>query len=253
MTQDKMYGFPISSVFFQICGFIFLLLILFFTFILDSLIVSIIVFFSILIFWYIFVFHFKQRFSTLRNKILQSMISLADLDGSEKILDLGTGAGYVAIGFSKVLNAGLVVGVDKFDQTTSILGRNFFEELKINFFGNTLNQAKKNAYIEKQSDKIMFVKSDLKHYFPFSDKSFHVLLSSQFLYCIPIKKREWVLSEINRVLKPEGKLIFFESKKYVNWNITQLEQYFNKLNYETKIHSLNYMNNKCIFYACKPK
>ena len=209
--------------------------------------------FSILIFWYIFVFRFKQRFSTLRNKILQSMVSLADLDKSEKILDLGTGAGYIAIGFSKVLNAGLVVGVDKYDQTTSILGSNFFEELKINFFGNTLNQAKKNAYIEKQSDQIMFVKSDLKHFFPFSDESFHVILSSQFLYCIPAKKRERVLTEINRVLKPGGKLIFFESKKYVNWDITQVEHYFNKLNYETKIHSLDYMNNKCIFSASKTK
>ena len=115
MTKDKMYGFPISSVFFQICGFIFLLITLFLMFVLDLFICSIMVSFSILIFWYIFVFRFKQRFSTLRNKILQSMVSLADLDKSEKILDLGTGAGYIAIGFSKVLNAGLVVGVDKYD------------------------------------------------------------------------------------------------------------------------------------------
>ncbi|MBS3749860.1 MAG: class I SAM-dependent methyltransferase, partial [Candidatus Thermoplasmatota archaeon] len=119
------------------------------------------------------------------------------------------------------------------------------------FFGNSLNQAKKNAYIEKQSNQIMFVKSDLKHFFPFSDESFHVILSSQFLYCIPTKKRDRVLAEINRVLKPEGKLIFFESKKYVNWDIAHVEQYFNKLNYETKIHSIYYMNNKCIFYGYK--
>jgi len=179
------------------------------------------------------------------------MKSLAHLKGSECILDLGTGSGYVSIGFAKQLDSGLVVGVDKYDKSTSILGRNFFEELKINFFGNTLNQAKKNAYIEKQSNQIMFVKSDLKHFFPFSDESFHVIVSSQFLYCIPTKKRDRVLAEINRVLKPEGKLIFFESKKYVNWDIAHVEQYFNKLNYETKIHSLDYMNNKCIFYAYK--
>lgn len=248
-----MYGFPISSVFFQICGFIFLLLILFLMIIMDFTIGIFIVFMFILIFWYVFVFHFKLRFSKVRHKILQSMISFADLDESEKILDLGTGAGYIAIGFSKVLPLGFVVGVDKYDQNTPVLGSNFFEELKINFFGNTLNQAKKNASLEKQEEKIMFVKSDLKHYFPFSDKSFHVVLSSQFLYCISKKKRERVLSEINRVLKPNGKLVFFESNKYVNWNIKDVESFFQSLNYKTEIDSLDYMTNKCIFYAKKPK
>ncbi|HMA83452.1 MAG TPA: class I SAM-dependent methyltransferase [Candidatus Thermoplasmatota archaeon] len=181
------------------------------------------------------------------------MKSLAHPKGSELILDLGTGAGYVSIGFAKQLDSGFVVGVDKYDQSTSILGNNFFEELKINFFGNTLNRAKKNASIEKQLDSIALVKSDLKRYFPFSNQSFHMILSSQFLYCIPQQKREKVLQEINRVLKPEGKLIFFESKKYVNWDIIPVEKFFKKLNYDTKIYSLNYMHNKCIFYARKAK
>jgi ubiquinone/menaquinone biosynthesis C-methylase UbiE len=179
------------------------------------------------------------------------MISLAQLTGNEHVLDLGTGAGYIAIHFSKLLDSGIVIGVDKYDQHTPILGGNFFEELKINFFGNTLDHARKNAFIEKQQDKILFVKSDLKHHFPFSDESFNVILSSQFLYCIPQEKIEKVLSEIDRVLKTSGKLIFFESKKFMNWDISNIQLFFKRLGYDTQIQSLNNTANKCIFIAEK--
>jgi len=246
------YGFPISSVFFQICVTIFITLLLFLTIISNFIVGSFLIIVSLFCFWYFLILNFKKKFFSLREKILHQMISQAHLTGIERVLDLGTGAGYIAIQFSKLLDSGTVIGVDKYDQHTPVLGSNFFEELKINFFGNTLEQARQNARIENQQDKIIFVKSDLKRHFPFSNESYNVILSSQFLYCIPQKKIEKVLTEIDRDLKPSGKLIFFESKKFWNWDIAKIQLVFNRLGYHTHIHPLNNMPNKCIFIAKKP-
>ena len=181
------------------------------------------------------------------------MIKFAEINGNEHILDLGTGAGYVAIGFSKTLEQGKVVGVDKYDKKTPVIGPNFFEELKINFFNNKLGQAKENAILEKQNDTIAFIKSDLTKHFPFSNSSFDLVLSSQFLYCIPHKNLNRVLHEIDRVIKPSGKLIFFESEKFIYWNISKVKSFFENLGYTIHIQSLNVMSNKCIFTAKKPR
>lgn len=253
MNKETMYGYPISSIFFQIGIMILLLLVLFFTFLANSFIGMGLVLFVMIMFWYVFIYNFKKRFSHIRKIVLQQMKNCAQLTGFEHVLDLGTGAGYIAVEISKMLNGGKVVGVDKYDQQTSVLGSGFFEELKINFFGNTLNQARKNAVIEHQKDSITFVKSDLKKHFPFSDNAFDIIFSSQFLYCIPAKKIDMVLYEINRVLKPGGKLVFFESKKVIQWDISHVRNFYTNLDYETRILSVNNLTNKCIFSAQKPK
>jgi len=251
MNVKTNYGYPISSIFFQICGMIFLILVLMFSIFAKTFIILIINIVLIFVFWYLFIYKFKNRFSQLRNQILTQMKQLAELRGDEYILDLGTGAGYVAIGFAKELSLGRVVGVDKYDQKTSVLGENFFEELRINFFKNKLNQAKQNASIEHQQDKIVLVKSDLKGHFPFKDHSFDVVLSSQFLYCIPQKDMLTVLEEINRVLKPSGQLVFFESEKFLNWDVANIQAFFESKGYQTNRYHLENMANKSIFIALK--
>ena len=174
------------------------------------------------------------------------------VNGSEYILDLGTGAGYNAVNFSKLLKSGKVFGVDKFDKDSNVINFNFFEELKINFFGNTLNQAKKNMIIEKQKDKIFLIKSDLKNNFPFLNNSFDIVMSSQFLYCIPTRNLNDILNEIDRILKPSGKIVFFESKSFLNWNIGHIKVFFDNMNYSTSIFSFEKMPNKCVFCGQKP-
>lgn len=252
MNSKTDYGYPISSIFFQICGMILLILFLMLSIFSLTYIATGILIAVLFVYWYVFIYSFKERFSRLRNKILTEMNQHLTMKGDEYILDLGTGAGYIAINLSKKLSGGRVVGVDKYDQKTSILGENFFEELKINFFKNKLNQAKQNAFIEKQQDKITLIKSDLKNHFPFNDNSFDVVFSSQFLYCIPQKEINRVLEEINRVLKPSGQLIFFESEKFLNWDITHIQTFFQKKGYHTTQYPLKNMTNKTIFTAMKP-
>jgi ubiquinone/menaquinone biosynthesis C-methylase UbiE len=251
MNAKTHYGYPISSIFFQVCGMILLSLLAILTIVLGIFYVTLLIIVLALLFWYFVIHQFKERFSQLRTTILVQMIDYARLNGHENILDLGTGAGYLAIGFSKAIQSGQVVGVDKYDQGTSVLGNNFFEELRINFFKNKLNQAKRNASIEKQMESILLVKSDLKKHFPFTTQSFDLILSSQFLYCIPRKKLDRVLWEIDRVLRPKGKLVFFESEKFLNWNISKVQAFFEALQYETRIYPLKKMSNKCILIAEK--
>ena len=251
MKLNTQYGYPISSIFFQICGTIFLILLAMLSIISRVFLGSLFIILIIIIFWYVCIYRFKKRFLKFRKEILDQMIKHAQLKGNEHILDLGTGAGYIAIGFSKVLKDGRVVGVDKYDQRTRVCGTNFFEELRINFFKNKLNRAKRNASLEHQLNHILFVKSDLQKQFPFNPHSFDLVLSSQFLYCISSKHLDRVLTEIDRVVKPSGQLIFFESKKFLQWNILHVKRMFEKIGYHTQIHTLNSVSNKCIFIARK--
>ncbi|MDG6218974.1 MAG: class I SAM-dependent methyltransferase [Candidatus Thermoplasmatota archaeon] len=253
MNKNTRYGFPISSIFFQLCGMILLILLVVLTLSLKTFVFTSLLVGSLIVFWYLFIYLFRKRFFNLREKILRQMIDHANVKGSEYILDLGTGAGYIAVGFSKILSSAQIIGVDKFDQNKPVFKIGFFEKIKINFFGNTVEQAKKNVTIEKAQDAVQLVKSDLQNHFPFIDHVFDTILSSQFLYCISQKKINEVLSEIDRVLKPSGKLIFFESKKFINWDIAHIDSFFKNKNYVTRIYQLEKMPNKCIFSAKKPR
>lgn len=252
MTTKTQYGYPISSIFIQICAMVLLVILIVLTIVSGFFKATIGLVAISFLFWYFGIYQFRNRFSQLRSTILDQMKSYAQLKDTDYILDLGTGAGYVAIGFANNVTSGLVVGVDKYDQGTRILGQNFLENLKINFFNNKLEQAKQNVSLEHQEDSIVFIKSDLKKKFPFFDRSFNLVLSSQFLYCIPIKDLNKVLSEIDRVLKPSGQLVFFESEKFLNWNVSKVQSFFKKLQYSTERYHLEKMKNKSIFVAKKP-
>jgi len=251
MKNKTMYGYPISSILFRIIGLIILSLIIFYInlslpsyFIILSLL-------SILIAFYIFIIRFRNNFSTIRKKIIQEMIQQANLIGNEKVLDIGTGSGYASIHFAKELTTGIVIGIDKFDIKNEGFLQWFLDELKINFFGNSLINARENAVIENVQNNIGFMKTDLIKPFPFSQNIFNVILSSQFLYCIPQNKLKEVLKEIDRVLSNDGLLVFFESKQFMNWNIQDVKVFFENKGYDVDILSFDYLSNKCIFVARK--
>ena len=230
------YGFPLSSILLRF--FLFFLTLLCIVLLLFSssnyflIIISLIV---ILSYFYFGIYFFKKSFNEKRKKILEKMIKIANLKGDETILDLGTGSGFLAIGFAKFLTNGKTYGIDKYNIKNKNLRSKIFDLIKINFLGNSLKNAKLNAKIENVENKCNFISSDITKSINFSDNYFDIVISSQFFYCIPNKKLESVFNEINRVCKKHSKIIIFESKSFRNWNINSVKNYFENKGFDIKI------------------
>jgi ubiquinone/menaquinone biosynthesis C-methylase UbiE len=180
------------------------------------------------------------------------MIDHAQISGDETILDLGTGAGYIAIGFARKLESGHVYGIDKYHLAKDGMFSKIADEMRINFFGNTSANAKRNAELENQQDKVTFLQSDIVKSIPFSQRIFDVIVSSQFLYCISESALPSVLEDIDRVLKPSGIVVFFESMHFFDWNIKTVKDFFHQKHYKTTLVKVKEMQNKCYLIGKKP-
>lgn len=124
---------------------------------------------------------------------------LLRLKGDETVLDVGCGLGKATIGVAKLLNTGIVIGIDIWD--------------KFDIKGISLQRASRNAEVEKVKDRIEFKSGNLMN-LPFPDNSFNMVLSSGvFLTFWSNKPRYKALVEIQRVLRPNGKLLFIEPLK----------------------------------------
>ena len=160
----------------------------------DNLIVK----FASLIFLIVsFFFLFPPIFGSTnfaKMKLRQKIISIAQPEENDVILDVGTGRGLHAIGFAKALQKCRVIGVDIWSQTP--------------LSGNRIENALENAKIEGVSDKVEFKNADVRK-LPFPDKYFDVVVCSFVLHNI---RKEWrkALKEMIRVLKTSGKLVIAE-------------------------------------------
>jgi ubiquinone/menaquinone biosynthesis C-methylase UbiE len=203
------------------------------------------------ILFYYFVILFKKQFLEKRETLLKEIIELADIKGNEKILDIGTGSGFLAIGLSKQLKEGRTIGLDRYSLKSESFRSRIIDVVKTNFFGNTLKNAEENLKTEKVQNKCEFVESDITDSLNFKDQFFDIIVSSQLLYCINKNQRAQVFRDIDRVLKTGGKLIFFESKSFFSWNMEEARKYFDKLGYKTKILPANEFKTCCILFGKK--
>jgi ubiquinone/menaquinone biosynthesis C-methylase UbiE len=178
---------------------------------------------------------FKKQFTIKREKILKKMINLANLKGDELVLDLGTGSGFLAIGFAKNLNKGKVIGLDRYSLKNGSLKSKIISIIKINFIENSLKNAKLNAKIEKVENKCEFISADITKSLNFPDNNFDIILTSQVFYCLPSEKMQDVFEEINRVLKKKGKIIFFETLNLLSWDLNNVKKYFEKEGYNVDL------------------
>jgi len=132
----------------------------------------------------------SSRVAKLRERVL--IIDGVELDGGERVLDVGCGRGLLLVEVARRLEAGRVVGVDVWrDQDQS---------------GNEPGSALRNAEIERVDERAVLVTSDARS-LPFENESFDAVVSSMALHNIEdFDGRVNAMREIDRVLVPGGRL-----------------------------------------------
>jgi SAM-dependent methyltransferase len=133
--------------------------------------------------------------ATLRGKFVvwAELLNALNLQGDERILDMGCGRGAVLLMAAQHLTTGRAVGVD--------LWRSVDQS------GNSLEAARHNAIAEGVADRVELHTGDMTA-MPFEDDSFDVVVSSLAIHNISRSAaREKAIDEAVRVLRPGGRLI----------------------------------------------
>lgn len=126
------------------------------------------------------------------------ILAAAGLRGHERVLDLGTGRGLLAVGAAKRLKEGRVVAVDiwKSDDLSS----------------NSRDRTEAVIEGEGVSDRVEIREADVTT-LPFDDESFDVVLSNLCIHNIPNPEgRRRAIEEAARVLKPGGRAVISDFK-----------------------------------------
>jgi arsenite methyltransferase len=140
-----------------------------------------------------FVYYLKAGKLRLRDRLL----SMVAWNGSEMVLDVGTGRGLLMIGAAKRLTGGTCVGIDIWSQ--------------VDMYKNNPQDTLRNAQIEGVSDRVELKHADAQR-MPFPDSCFDVVLSNLCIHNIPTREgREKACREIARVLKPGGRAIIADA------------------------------------------
>src|SRR6516165_10116442 len=134
-------------------------------------------------------------YNTLRGKFVvwAKLLNALNLQGDERILDMGCGWGAVLLMAAQHLTTGRAVGVD--------LWRSVDQS------GNSAEATRRNAIAEGVADRIELHTGDMTA-LPFTDNSFDVVVSSLAIHNIRGRAgREKALDEAVRVLRPGGRLL----------------------------------------------
>ncbi len=143
------------------------------------------------------------------------LFSHLELNGNERVLDVGCGQGLLLIEAAKKMSTGMVYGIDIWstdDQSNNSLER-------------TLEQAKNAGVL----DNVSLITANAEE-LPFERDYFEVIISSFALHNISSSEaRERALAEIDRCLQSGGKIALLDLSF-----IDEYEHYFDRLGYITK-------------------
>ncbi len=148
-----------------------------------------------------------------RLRIREEFIRAVGVGDGERILDVGTGSGFLAIGFAKAMREGEVVGIDIWMPMGG---------------GTTMENALRNAEIEGVSDRVEFRRADARE-IPYPDGHFDRVVASFTIHII----RDWprALREMVRVLKPGGVLALLEPGRgwASGWKVERVVEHLKEL------------------------
>jgi len=238
--QQPNYGFPFSSILIRMLTAILMVLFIialiffhvpwYFILFISFIILPAYVFFGIIM--------FKKRFYDYRMDIQKKMIDILDIKGNESILDLGSGAGALVISFAKLLQDGKAYGLDKYSLSENKIRTKIIKFVRINYIGNTLKNAKRNAKIEDVDKKCEFIPGDFTRRLNFQDNCLELISSFQSLHITSTQKQIRVFQEIDRVLKKGGRIIFFEPSHFFGWDVNDVKNNFVNSGYTISITQL---------------
>ncbi len=136
--------------------------------------------------------------------IVHEVIASGKIGSDDRVLDVGTGRGFLAIEIAKAVKGCYVVGID-------IWGMPAKGEMHQGFvLGDTKENAEINARLEGVSDRVEFRQCDARK-MPFEPESFDVVVSSLVMHQIVYSKDGYrVLEETHKVLKPRGRLMIVD-------------------------------------------
>jgi len=240
MKQQPNYGFPLSSILIRILIATLIILVVtvlvffhvswYFILLISFIILPVYVFFGIIM--------FKRRFYDYRMDIQKKMINSLDIKGNESVLDLGSGAGALVIGFAKLLQDGKAYGLDKYSLSENKIRTKIIKFVRINYIGHTSKNAKRNAKIEDVDKKCEFISGDFTRRLNFQSDYFDIISSFQSLHIIHTQKQKQVFQEIDRVLKKGGRIVFFEPIHFLGWDVNEVKNHFANLGYIINITQL---------------
>lgn len=142
-----------------------------------------------------------------RVTVARRIICELGLQGSEQVLDVGSGRGLYAIETAGMLTTGRVRGVDIWDPKS--VDKLAFHHKLSQPTGNTIENARKNASLAGAADKVEFVNMDAAH-LEFADGSFDLVICG-FVIGHLWQYQDKVLTEIRRVLKCGGRIVLIDN------------------------------------------
>ncbi|MBN1485175.1 MAG: class I SAM-dependent methyltransferase [Chloroflexia bacterium] len=143
----------------------------------------------------------------LKQKLREAFLSQLPWDGQGKALDVGTGAGLMAIGLARRNPQAQVIGVDVWEGP-------IWGEKGVGF---SQARCEQNAIAEGVTDRVRFEHASAID-LPYADGEFDAVMSSYVFHEIhQVKDKRVLLGEALRVLRPGGAFAFldpFQSKAY---------------------------------------
>jgi len=137
--------------------------------------------------------------------IVPEIVAAAKIGANDRVLDVGTGRGFLAIEIAKAVPGCRVLGIDVWDAPAKGQMHKGF------LIGNSKQNAEENASLEGVSDRVEFRQCDARE-MPLEAESFDVVVSYAALHQMIDfgTGSPGVLEEIYRVLKPAGRLAVVE-------------------------------------------